>query len=311
MTKTILVSSEGKYGIADGVAALCRGAAALDVVEAAIRPVEVAPECRSVGLGGWPNLLGEAELDASIMDGRTLHSGSVGALRGYKHPISVARQVMERLPHVFLVGEGAARFAAEIGAEPGPAGTEGPARAGWEAWLEAHVPADVRRRWPDVPLIEWARMTADPETAHGTTIALVKDGADQIACGVSTCGWAHKYPGRLGDSAIIGAGTYADSRYGAAGCTGMGELTIRCGTARAVVLYMKMGMTVEEACREAMADLRAAERRFKGGVTIHAIDATGRPCVVAIGRATETVRWYYWTEGMATFEERQTVVEGW
>ncbi len=311
MTKTILVSSEGKYGIADGVAALCRGAAALDAVEAAIRPVEVAPECRSVGLGGWPNLLGEAELDASIMDGTTLHSGSVGALRGYKHPISIARQVMERLPHVLLVAAGAERFAAEIAAEPGPAGTEGPARQGWEEWLAAHVPADVRKRWPDVPLIEWARLTADPETARGTTIALVKDGGGRIACGVSTCGWAYKYPGRLGDSPIIGAGTYADSRYGAAGCTGMGELTIRCGTARAVVLYMKMGMTVEEACREAIADLRAAERRFKGGVTLHAIDATGRPCVMAIGRATESVRWYFWTEGMATFEERQTPVEGW
>jgi beta-aspartyl-peptidase (threonine type) len=79
VTKTILVSSEGKYGIEAGVEALRRGASRLDVIEAAIRPVEVAPECRSVGLGGWPNLTGEAELDASIMDGKTLHSGAVGA----------------------------------------------------------------------------------------------------------------------------------------------------------------------------------------------------------------------------------------
>jgi L-asparaginase len=311
LTKTILVSSEGKYGVADGVAALRRGASALDVVEAAIRPVEIAPECRSVGLGGWPNLTGEAELDASIMDGGTLHSGSVGALRGYKHPISIARQVMEQLPHVLLVGAGAERFAAEIGAEPGPAGTEAPAREGWEAWLAAHVPADIRAHWPDVSLIEWARLTADPETAKGTTIALVKDADAALACGVSTCGWAYKYPGRLGDSPIIGAGTYADTRYGAAGCTGMGELTIRCGTARAVVLYMKMGLAVEAACREALADLRDADRRFKGGVTIHAIDAAGQPCVVSVGRATGTVRWYFWAEGMPAFEERETVVETW
>jgi len=315
VTKTILVSSEGKYGIEAGVAALRHGASRLDVIEAAIRPVEVAPECRSVGLGGWPNLTGEAELDASIMDGRTLHSGAVGALRGFKHPISVARQVMERLPHVLLVGTGAERFAAEIGAEPGPAGTEAAAaavaRQGWETWLAAHVPADVLAHWPDVPLIEWARLTADPETAHGTTIALVKDLSGELGCGVSTCGWAYKYPGRLGDSPIIGAGVYADSRYGAAGCTGMGELTIRTGTARAVVLYMKMGLTVEAACREAIADLRAAERRFKGGVTIHAIDAAGQPCVLSVGRATDTVRWYFWTAGMPAFEEQQTVVEGW
>jgi len=311
LTKTILVSSEGKYGIADGVAALHGSASALDVIETAIRPVEIAPECRSVGLGGWPNLTGEAELDASIMDGGTLHSGSVGALRGYKHPISIARQVMERLPHVLLVGAGAERFAAEIGAEEGPAGTEEPARLGWEAWLAAHVPADVRGRWPDVPLIEWARLTADPETAKGTTIALVKDATGALACGVSTCGWAYKYPGRLGDSPIIGAGTYADTRYGAAGCTGMGELTIRCGTARAVVLYMKMGLTVAAACREALGDLRAADRRFKGGVTIHALDAAGQPCVVSVGRATGTVRWYFWAEGMPTFEEHETRVETW
>jgi L-asparaginase / beta-aspartyl-peptidase len=311
LTKTILVSSEGKYGIDAGVEALRRGASSLDVIEAAIRPVEVAPECRSVGLGGWPNLTGEAELDASIMDGGTLHSGAVGALRGFKHPISIARQVMERLPHVLLVGAGAERFATEIGAEPGPAGTEEPARQGWEMWLAAHVPSDVLAHWPDVPLIEWARQSADPETAHGTTIALVKDVAGELGCGVSTCGWAYKYPGRLGDSPIIGAGVYADSRYGAAGCTGMGELTIRTGTARAVVLYMKMGLTVEAACREAIADLRGAERRFRGGVTVHGIDAAGHPCVLSVGRATDTVRWYFWTEGMPAFGERQTIVEAW
>ena len=312
MTKTILVSSEGKYGIEAGVEALRRGASRLDVIEAAIRPVEVAPECRSVGLGGWPNLTGEAELDASIMDGRTLHSGSVGALRGFKHPISVARQVMERLPHVLLVGTGAERFAAEIGAEPGPAGTEAAARVkgGRRGWLRTSRRMCVAH-WPDVPLIEWAELTADPETAHGTTIALVKDAAGEIGCGVSTCGWAYKYPGRLGDSPIIGAGTYADSRYGAAGCTGMGELTIRTGTARAVVLYMKMGLAVEAACREAIADLRTAERNFRGGVSIHAIDATGQPCVVSVGRAMAAEHWYFWTEGMPAFEERQTVVEGW
>jgi L-asparaginase len=311
LAKTILVSSEGKYGIEAGVAALRRGASRLDVIETAIRPVEVAPECRSVGLGGWPNLAGETELDASIMDGRTLHSGAVGAVRGFKHPISIARQVMERLPHVLLVAAGAERFAAEIGAERGPSGSEAIAREGWEAWLAEHVPATARAAWPDGPLIEWARLTADPETAHGTTIALVRDASGEIGCGVSTCGWAYKYPGRLGDSPIIGAGAYADSRYGAAGCTGMGELTIRAGTARSVVLYMKMGLPVAAACREALADLAAAERRFKGGVTIHAIDASGQPCVLAVGRGTAAVRWYYWSEGMAGFEAREAAVEVW
>ncbi len=100
-----------------------------------------------------------------------------------------------------------------------------------QAWLAEHVPADIRARWPDVPLAEWARHTADPETAGGTTVFLVQDATGDIAAGVSTCGWAFKYPGRLGDSPIIGAGCYADNRYGAAACTGMGELAIRAGTA--------------------------------------------------------------------------------
>jgi len=94
------------------------------VVERNIRPVEHDPTVRSVGAGGWPNLVVQLELDASIMDGVTLETGAVGVPQGYLYPISIARQVMERLPHVFLVGEGAARFAAEIGAEQGETLTE-------------------------------------------------------------------------------------------------------------------------------------------------------------------------------------------
>ena len=140
---------------------------------------------------------------------------------------------MERLPHVFLAGQGAARFAAECGAESGSLLT-GESRREWQAWVEEHVPQAQRSRWPEGPLAEWARLTADPITghAHGTTITLVKDRAGQIGAGVSTCGWAFKYPGRLGDSPVIGAGCYADNRYGAAACMGQGELTIRAGTAR-------------------------------------------------------------------------------
>ena len=309
MPGIILANSAAGVGMRAAVEALQSGRHALDVVETGIRPVESDPTVRSVGVGGWPNLLGQVELDGSIMDGRTLRTGAVGALQGYLHPISVARQVMERLPHVFLVGEGAARFAAEIGAEAGPTLTA-EAQQEWEAWLAKRVPDEVRARWPDAGLIEWARLTADPETAGGTTTWLVKDAAGELAAGVSTCGWAFKYPGRLGDSPVIGAGSYADVRYGAAACTGMGELTIRAGTARAVVLYMKMGMSVEEACREAVADLRSLTRLWRGGVTLHAIDAQGRPHVVSIGRGHE-VKYWIWAAGMAAPEERAAAIELW
>lgn len=300
--RIVLTNSEGKWGIAAAAQALQAGAPVLDVLETGIRPVELEPRCRSVGVGGWPNLLGEVELDASIMDGRTLRTGAVGALRGFLHPISVARQVMERLPHVFLVGEGAARFADEIGAARGETLTE-EARAEWEAWLRNHVPPAIWEQWPRTPLIPWARLTADPETAGGTTTFLVRDANGNIACGVSTCGWAMKYPGRLGDSPVIGAGNYADNRYGAAACTGMGELTIRAGTARAVVLYMKMGMTVQEACHEAVADLRRLQRDYRGWVTIHAIDAHGTPYVVTTGPQGD-IHYWVWMDGMAEPEER-------
>jgi L-asparaginase len=330
MSHIILANSSGGVGMQAAVEAWLGGQAALDVVEAGIRPVELDPTEHSVGVGGRANLLGQVELDASIMDGKTLRSGAVGALRGYLHPISVARQVMERLPHVFLVGEGAARFAAECGAEAGETLTD-EARQEWDAWLQAHVPPDIRAKWPDVPLAEWSRLTADPalsavkepapstgsgqalslsKGAGGTTTFLVKDSHGDIASGVSTCGWAYKYPGRLGDSPVIGAGIYADNHYGAAACTGMGELAIRAGTTRAVVLYMKMGMSVQEACHEAVADLRALQRSYQGSVTIHAIDAGGQPYVVSVGRDLDTKYWI-WAEGMATPQERRAVSETW
>ncbi len=295
--RLVLANSEGGVGIAAAVDALRRGQPALDAVEQGIRPVEMDPQVRSVGVGGWPNLLGQIELDAAIMDGRNLRAGAVGALQGFLHPISVARQVMEQLPHVLLVGDGAARFALECGAERGETLTE-ESRAGWQAWLHKHVPPDVQAKWPDVPLAEWARLSADPERAGGTTTFLVKDSAGDIAAGVSTCGWAQKYPGRLGDSPIIGAGSYADNRYGAAVCTGMGEMAMRTGTARAVVLYMKMGMSVEEACLEAMQellDLKAST--IIGHVTIHAIGIQGTSYVVTTWPDRETTYWL-WREDL-------------
>jgi L-asparaginase len=305
----VLANSVSGVGMPAAVAALCAGLPALDSVEAGIRPVEADPTIDSVGVGGWPNLLGQVELDASIMDGRTLRTGAVAALQGYGHPISIARQVMVRLPHVLLAGDGAARFAAEIGAEAGEILTD-EARGRWEAWLAEHVPSDLRARWPHVPLAGWARLTADPETAGGTTTFLVQDAAGDLATGVSTCGWAFKYPGRLGDSPVIGAGSYADNRFGAAACTGHGELTIRAGTARSVVLYMKMGMTVEGACAEALEDLRALHRDFQGGVTLHAIDATGKSHVAAIGLGGGLTYWL-WHDGLAAAEERSITPEDW
>src|SRR5436305_8255734 len=112
----MVASGNGASALAAGMRILARGGAALDAVEACAKVVEADPADTSVGRGGKPNVLGQVELDASIVDGTTHRTGAVAALTGYLHPISVARAVMERGPHVMLVGDGAARFAKEIGA---------------------------------------------------------------------------------------------------------------------------------------------------------------------------------------------------
>ncbi|MBV9521245.1 MAG: N(4)-(beta-N-acetylglucosaminyl)-L-asparaginase [Alphaproteobacteria bacterium] len=291
----VVTNNEGTPGVPETARLLARGEPGLAAIEAGIRRVESDETIRTVGRGGWPNLLGEVELDAAVMDGTTLRTGAVGALKGFLHPISIARAVMERLPHVLLAGEGAARFAREIAAEAGDNLIPDATRV-WRAWFEKEVPEAAKRDWSNAPLIDLCRHAVDPEIGHDTTVFIAQDRSGAIAGGVSTSGWGWKYPGRLGDSPVIGAGMYADSRYGACACTGAGEMTIRAGTARAVVLYMKMGMSVEAAVREAAEDMRQLKGGLINRVTIHAIDAKGNHKVVAVNGNPSNTYWL-WREG--------------
>ena len=258
------------------MAVLRAGGTALDAVEAGVRLVESNPDDHSVGYSGYPNLLGEVELDASIMDGATLAAGAVGALKGYEHAISVARKVMEELPHCFFVGEGAARFARELGFEGKDLLTDEAMRV-YEQILQDKVPEVYGQRAKYLDSIRrFVKIAADPEKPNETVNFIARDGQGNIACAVSTSGWAWKYPGRLGDSPVIGAGNYADNRYGAAACTGRGEMAIRCGTARSIVLYMKMGLSLEAAGREAFADLDRLVDPFAGSMNSIAMAHDGR-----------------------------------
>lgn len=292
----IVASANGRIGIEAARRVLEQGGSALDAVEAGIREVEASPDCHTVGYSGYPNILGRVELDASIMDGATLTSGAVGALAGYKHPISVARKIMERLPHLFLVGEGAARFAREMGFQQEELLTE-EARNTWLRRMQRDFP-DLDAANLDAASDLWRRViiATDPERAGGTVNFLAMDRAGDIAGGVSTSGWAWKYPGRLGDSPVIGAGLYADNRYGAAACTGMGEMAIQAGTARSLALYMKMGMSLEEAGREAMADLDHLGSRYLGRMNFVLMDEAGNVGGFSTAPGTSYI---YWREGMA------------
>lgn len=296
----LVTNNEGTLGVPTTARRLAENAPALDAIEAGIRLIEADPSVRTVGRGGWPNLLCQMELDACMMDGDTLRSGAVGALQGFLHPVSVAREVMRRLPHELLVGEGAARFAREIGAEEAENLIEDSRRA-WQAWFDAELTEAQKRDWPDIPLASLCRHAIDPETVgeagQDTTVFLAQDARGSICTGTSTSGWGWKYPGRLGDSPIVGAGSYADTRYGAAACTGAGEMTIRCGTARSIVLYMKRGASVADAVMEAVDDMRALRGGLVSRVTIHAIDARGNHKVVAVNGTGDNSYWLWDGQG--------------
>jgi L-asparaginase / beta-aspartyl-peptidase len=272
----VVASSNGRIGIEAATQILRQGGTAVDAVEAGIRLVEANPEDHTVGFNGYPNILGEVELDASIMNGRTLESGAVGAMKGYLYAITVARQVMAQLPHVLLVGDGANRFAAEMGHTQQADMLLPEIRDVWRNRLRPDMSdSEIEQITQRSDLSHWVELATDPERAKGTVNFIAQDKEGNICTGVSTSGWAWKYPGRLGDSPIIGAGNYADNRYGAAACTGMGEMAIRACTAHSLVFYMKMGLSVAEASERAMADLRDLDGRFISVMNLIALDKDG------------------------------------
>ena len=211
------------------------GGRALDAVEAGVQVSEADPASRSVGYGGLPDREGHVTLDASIMD-ENGDAGSVAFLQGIKHPISVARLVMEKTPHVMLVGEGALVFALANGFEEEDLLTP-EAKAAWQKWLQEQ-PEETK-----------AEINVENHDTIGM-LALDKDGNLSGACTTSGAAW--KLHGRVGDSPIIGAGLYVDNEVGAACATGWGEAVIRVVGSYLVVELMRQGQPPEEACRLAV-----------------------------------------------------------
>lgn len=234
--KMPLVISTWNHGLAANEAAwaiLSRGGNALDAVEAGVMVPEADPQVRTVGYGGYPDREGRVTLDACIMD-KDSNCGAVAFLEHIKHPIAVARKVMEETPHVMLVGAGALQFALEKGFKKEDLLTPDAARD-WKAWLqESHYQ----------PVINMEN--------HDTIGMLALDEAGNLAGACTTSGAAYKMRGRIGDSPIIGAGLYVDNEVGAATATGLGEAVIRTVGSHLVVEFMRQGHTPEKACRLAV-----------------------------------------------------------
>lgn len=233
-----LVISTWDFGIAANAVAMdtiLKGRSALDAVEAGVRISEADASITSVGKGGFPDAEGDVTLDACIMD-HNARCGAVACLQHTLHPISVARAVMEKTNHVFLVGEKARKFAQILGFPKTDLLTEN-AKKAWKEWKKENP--------------QWKKFSTDISN-HDTIGMLAIDQAGRLSGACTTSGWAFKVPGRVGDSPIIGAGLYVDNEVGAATSTGTGEEVIRICGSFLIVELMRNGYTPEDACREAV-----------------------------------------------------------
>ena len=302
----LIANYEGRSGTELAANLLAQKTNGLRAIIEGIKIVEANCDIHTVGMSSWPNILGDLQLDASVMDGNTRRTGSVGALRGFKHPVEVAYRIMTDIDHEILVGEGAERFAREIAAIPNKNETELSINT-WHKHLDEVLNPEQQQKFPDIRLLDINSQAVDPEKMFDTTVYLSLDHEKRISSATSTSGWAWKYPGRLGDSPIIGAGSYADSRFGACACTHTGEMTIRAGTARSVVLYLKMGLSVEDAVYEAARDLADLTTGYLDEVTIHAIDKNGNYKVVGLN-SSEEIRYVVWTPEMSAPEVKNAEI---
>ena len=235
INKPIVVST-WRFGIEANAAAwevLKQNGRALDAVEAGVKIPEGDPTERSVGYGGRPDRDGRVTLDACIMDEQS-NIGSVACLEHIKHPISVARAVMEKTPHVMLVGDGALDFALSQGFKK-----------------ENLLVADSEKEWKD-----WLKKSEYVPKAnienHDTIGMIALDANGNLSGACTTSGMAFKMHGRVGDSPIIGAGLYVDNEIGAATATGHGEEVIRIAGSHLVVELMRQGKSPQQACEEAV-----------------------------------------------------------
>jgi N4-(beta-N-acetylglucosaminyl)-L-asparaginase len=257
-----VASANGIRGVARAVELMRQGRDPLDSAVEGVVIQELDPDDNSVGLGGLPNEEGVVQLDASCMHGPTKRAGAVAALEGIATPSRVAKAVMDHTDHILLVGEGAKRFARQMGFAEQNLLTEA-SRLAWLRWKSRVNESD---NWLDVPASEAPRRTTpngqrDLELSYdangvpftyGTINLCAVDAKGDIGSITTTSGLAWKIPGRVGDSPIIGAGQYCDNAVGAAGSTGRGEANIKVCGAFLAVEFMRQGISPEQALIKVM-----------------------------------------------------------
>lgn len=271
---------------------LDQGKPALDAAIAGAQAVEDDPKVHSVGYGGLPNSIGTVQLDACVMDGQTLACGAVAAVENIRHPAALARRVMEKTPHILLVGEGARLFAVEQGLPLEIVNTtEG--MAIWEKRRpKPKDPASIpphAEHWTDDRSQHAlhaegegqgsAASGTEPPFGHDTVAVLALDQKGNLGGVCTTSGLPFKMPGRVGDSPLIGHGLYVDNTAGAAGGTGRGEEIIRIGGSMFIVEAMRAGRSPQEACEAAVRKVNAVAGRrgvHPADVAFIALDPKGR-----------------------------------
>jgi L-asparaginase / beta-aspartyl-peptidase len=249
-----------------GYAILTNGGSAVDSVEATVKVLEDSP-LFNAGKGSVFNCEGQNEMDASIMNGKTLKAGAIAAVHTIRNPVSGARAVLEKSPHILLAGTGAEKFAKECGVEIVPPSYFYDEER-YQHWVATK----------DMEGASWAGDTyiATPEKKLGTVGAVALDSSGNLAAATSTGGVNNKKFGRVGDSPIIGAGTYADNKTCAVSCTGEGEYFMRQSTAYDIAALMEYkGFTVSQAATEAIK--KVAQLGGEGGLI--AIDNQGNIAV--------------------------------
>ncbi len=252
----------GRTAVKTAADLLQAGKPALDAALAGAQAVEDDPTVHSVGYGGLGDAAGTVTLDACVMDGQTLACGAVAGMENIRHAAAVARRVMEKTPHLLLVGNGARTFAVQEGFP-----------------LETLLTPESVAEWEKVrPKPRKPEEKPEP-VGHDTVTVLAIDKKGSLGGVCTTSGLAHKLPGRVGDSPLIGHGLFVDNQAGAAGATGVGEEIIRAGGSLLVVEAMRAGRTPQEACEAAVRRVNAlAVRRgvHPARLAFLALDPKGR-----------------------------------